>query len=228
MVHHGDLAGAKPGRTVVPPVEPREDLSQGTVFIVDDDEAVRDSLSLLMESVALPARTFASAGQFLEAWDGIEPGVLILDVRMPGMSGLDLQRRLADRDVVLPIVFITGHGDVPMAVRAIQSGAVDFIQKPFGDQELLDRIHQALVEGVVERNEQTRRRAILQRLHNLSPREHEVMELVVQGMANKVIANVLSVSQRTVEIHRARVMDKMRAGSLAQLVQMAMELRAAG
>lgn len=196
---------------------------EGTVFIVDDDEAVRDSLTLLMESVSLPARAFESALHFLDAYDPAEPGVLVLDVRMPGMSGLDLQRRLAASDVVLPVLFVTGHGDVPMAVRAMQAGALDFVQKPFADQELLDRVHQALVRGAEERRQRERRLRIQARIDTLSPREHEVMELVVQGLANKVIANVLSVSQRTVEIHRARVMEKTGAESLAELVQLALE-----
>lgn len=191
-----------------------------TVFIVDDDDAVRDSLGLLMKSAGLHAEAFDSAESFLRDYDPLRPGCLVLDIRMPGMSGLELQGELVDRESSLPIIFITAHGDIPMAVEAVRQGAVDFIQKPFDDTELVAKVRQAVSdserkhEGLIERAD-VRRRA-----STLTAREREVMSQVVQGKANKVIASDLGVSQRTVEIHRARVMEKMQAGSLAQLVRM--------
>jgi FixJ family two-component response regulator len=195
---------------------------QSTVFVVDDDEAVRDSLGLLIDSVGLEFETFASAQEFLEAYDPGRPGCLVLDIRMPGMSGLELQRRLGEIGAILPIIFITGHGDVPVAVRAMREGAVDFLQKPFEDQDLLDRIQQSLERDAVHRRELAERQGILERIAGLTPREREVMDLVAAGLANKNAASRLGVSQRTVEIHRARVMEKMGATSLAHLVRMAM------
>ena len=189
------------------------------VFVVDDDDAVRDSLQFLMKSVGLPVATFASGQEFLEAYDPDWPGCLVLDIRMPGMSGIDLQQKLKDQCTALPIIFITGHGDVPMAVKAIQDGAADFIQKPFRDQDLLDRINGALQQGARDRDALLERNGILQRMASLTDREHQVMELVTEGKANKVIAMDLGVSQRTVEIHRANVMEKMQVRSLARLVR---------
>lgn len=194
--------------------------SPATVFVVDDDEAVRDSLALLLRSVELAVATFSSANDFLDSYDPAAPGCLILDVRLPGMSGLELQQRLADDGADLPIVFITGHGDVPMAVRAMRRGAVDFLQKPFSDQELLDRVQQALAEQSQRRQQSESKAEIAQRIRSLTPREHEVMELIVEGLANKVIANRLGTSQRTVEVHRASVMRKMQADSVARLVHL--------
>jgi FixJ family two-component response regulator len=194
--------------------------SPATVFVVDDDEAVRDSLALLLRSVELAVATFISANEFLDSYDPAAPGCLILDVRLPGMSGLELQQRLADDGADLPIVFITGHGDVPMAVRAMRRGAVDFLQKPFSDQELLDRVQQALAEQSQRRQQSESKAEIAQRIRSLTPREHEVMELIVEGLANKVIANRLGTSQRTVEVHRANVMRKMQADSVARLVHL--------
>ena len=194
--------------------------SPATVFVVDDDEAVRDSLALLLRSVELAVATFSSANDFLDSYDPAAPGCLILDVRLPGMSGLELQQRLADDGADLPIVFITGHGDVPMAVRAMRRGAVDFLQKPFSDQELLDRVQQALAEQSQRRQQSELKAEIAQRIRSLTPREHEVMELIVEGLANKVIANRLGTSQRTVEVHRASVMRKMQADSVARLVHL--------
>jgi len=196
-----------------------------TVFIVDDDEPVRDSLRMLMRSVGLNAETFSGAAEFLQAYDGDRPGCLVLDIRMPGMSGMELQERLNDLHAIIPVIFITGHGDVPMAVKAIQHGAADFIQKPFRDQDLLDRINKAIEQGTSNRAQLLETRDIEERLANLTPREKEVLDLIVDGRPNKVIAADLDVSQRTVEIHRARVMDKMRASSLAHLVRMVMRLR---
>ncbi len=190
------------------------------VFIVDDDDAVRDSLSFLMKSIGIESRGFASATEFLEFYDDNIAGCLVLDIRMPGMSGLELQDRLNEINAILPIIFITGHGDVPMAVEALKKGALDFIQKPFRDQDLIDRINHALDQDHDSRNILSEKREILDHMDQLTNREKEVMELVVQGNPNKIIAADLDVSQRTVEIHRARVMEKMRARSLAQLVRM--------
>ncbi|MCZ6868585.1 MAG: response regulator transcription factor [Pseudomonadales bacterium] len=194
--------------------------AQTTVFIVDDDEAVRDSLKMLMESVDLHAEVFASAHEFLQLFDDDRSGCLVLDIRMPGMSGLELQAVLNERRSMLPVIFITGHGDVPMAVQAIRGGAQDFIQKPFREQELLDRVQQVLAEDSRNRDVLHQKRDILERLSTLTPREREVLGLVVAGNANKVIAIDLGLSQRTVEIHRAHVMDKMQTKSLAHLVRM--------
>jgi len=196
-----------------------------TVFLVDDDEAVRDSLGLLMKSVALQSQSFASADEFLANYDPDCPGCLVLDIRMPGMSGMELQQKLIEMRAILPIIFITGHGDIPMAVEAMQRGAVDFIPKPFRDHELLNRINKALDDDQKNRDSLLELDEVEKRLEKLTPREKQVLELVVQGKANKVIAGDLGVSQRTVEIHRARVMGKMEARSLPQLVRMVMRLR---
>ena len=194
-----------------------------TVFVVDDDDAVRTSLRLLLKSVGLPVETFGAAQEFIDTFDAERAGCLVLDIRMPGMSGLELQQRLNEMHAIIPIVFITGHGDVPMAVEAMQHGAVDFIQKPFRDQDLIDRINQALEKDRDNRAGLRERDAIRHRMQQLTPREREVLDLVTQGKANKVIAGDLNVSQRTVEIHRARVMEKMGASSLAHLVRMVIE-----
>ena len=196
-----------------------------TVFIVDDDAGVRESLGFLMKSVGLNSAAFASAQEFLENYGLDKSGCLVLDIRMPGMSGLELQSKLKERQAILPIIFITGHGDVPMAVEAMQNGAVDFIQKPFRDQELLDRINEALEQDSKNRHGLLQKHDIAARMETLTQREHEVMDLVAAGRANKVIAGDLGVSQRTVEIHRARVMEKMHARSLADLVRMVMQVR---
>jgi len=195
-----------------------------TVFIVDDDPAIRIAMQALLESVDLQHEIFASADEFLENEDQHTSGCLVLDIRMPGLGGLELQDELISRGSTLPIIFITGHGDVPMAVDAMQKGAVDFIQKPFRDQELLDRIREALSADRERRAERKRHAEVENRLQRLTNREREVFDLVVQGKANKVIAYELDVSQRTVEIHRARVMEKMEARSLADLVRMHISL----
>jgi FixJ family two-component response regulator len=195
-----------------------------TVFIVDDDEAVRNSLRLLVKSVGLTAAVAVSAQEFLKSYDPLQPGCLILDVRMPGMSGLELQQHLNLRGAVIPVIFITGHGDVPMAVEAMQHGAFDFLQKPFRDQDLIDRIQRALEKDRLTRDELGERSCIRQRRDSLTPREREVLDLVASGKANKVMAADLGLSQRTVEIHRARVMEKMQASSLAHLVRMVLDL----
>jgi two-component system response regulator FixJ len=195
------------------------------VFIVDDDAAVRRSIRMLIRTIGIEAEAFASAKEFLDAYDPNRPGCLVLDVRMPGMSGLELQEKLSDMDANLPIIFVTAHGDVPMAVNAMRSGAVDFIQKPFRDQELIDRVQQALEQDARSRAALAGKEEIQRRVSTLTPREREVMEMVVAGRANKVIAANLSLSERTVEIHRSRVMKKMEAESLPQLVQMMVSLK---
>jgi len=194
-----------------------------TIFVVDDDDAVRTALRLLIKSLGLPVETFASAQEFLDSFDADRPGCLVTDIRMPGMSGLELQAKLNEIHSITPLVFISGHGDIPMAVEAMQHGAMDFIQKPFRDQDLIDRIHQALELDHANRVALKGRDAIIERIRTLTPREHEVLALVAAGKANKVIAGDLDVSQRTVEIHRARVMEKMNASSLAHLVRMVIE-----
>jgi FixJ family two-component response regulator len=188
------------------------------VYLVDDDAAVRDALGLLLRSVGLECEVFASALEFLESLDPDRHCCLVADIRMPGLSGLELQQRLNEQRAGIPIVFITGHGDVPMAVTAMKSGATDFVQKPFRDQDLLDRIHKALAQDREQRDRRAEEQAIRKRLELLTPRETEVMQRVVRGQANKVIAMDLGVSQRTVELHRARVMHKLGMRSLAELV----------
>lgn len=190
------------------------------VYVVDDDDAMRGSLKWLIESVGLRVETFGSADEFLSCYYPGRPGCLLLDVRMPGMSGLDLQEYLANRHIQLPVIIITGHGDVPMAVRAMKAGALDFIEKPFNDEALLDAIRRALTLAVEQRTVQARQADIATRLALLTPREHEVMEMVADGRSNKEIANALGVSAKTVEAHRARVMEKTGARSLAELVRM--------
>ena len=195
-----------------------------TVFVVDDDEGVRNSLRFLLKSVGLTTRALASATEFLDTYKPNQPGCLVLDVRMPGMSGLELQQQLNLRGATIPVIFITGHGDVPMAVEAMQHGAFDFLQKPFRDQELIDRIQRALERDARSRNALAQHKKIRERIASLTPREREVLTLMTQGKPNKVMAADLGVSQRTVEIHRARVMEKSGAASLAQLVRMVMDL----
>jgi RNA polymerase sigma factor (sigma-70 family) len=196
-----------------------------TVFVVDDDEAVRSALKLLMKSVGLECELYASAGDFLRAYDPDRHGCLVLDVRMSGMNGVELQEELAKMRAMIPIIFISGHGNIEMAVRTIHAGAVDFIEKPFKDQDLLDRIQESLDLDRENRERFTKREEILARVRSLTAREREVMDLVVDGAPNKAIAQDLGISERTVEIHRARVMQKTGAGSLAQLVRMVVMVR---
>jgi two-component system, LuxR family, response regulator FixJ len=188
------------------------------IYVVDDDAAVRDALGLLLRSVGLDCTLFESALAFLDAYDSSRHSCLVADIRMPGLSGLELQQRLNEQRADIPIIFVTGHGDVPMAVNAMKSGAADFIQKPFRDQDLLDRIHKALQQDGERRAARAHENSIRERLALLTPREAEVMERVIKGQANKVIAMDLGVSQRTVELHRARVMRKLGMRSLAELV----------
>ena len=197
-----------------------------TVFVVDDDEGVRNSLRFLLKSVGLTTRALASASEFLEVYKHNQPGCLVLDVRMPGMSGIELQQQLNVRGATIPVIFITGHGDIPMAVEAMQHGAFDFLQKPFRDQDLIDRIQRALERDARNRAALAQHVRIRERLESLTPREREVLMLMTRGKPNKVMAAELGVSQRTVEIHRARVMEKSGANSLAHLVRMVMDLEA--
>lgn len=198
--------------------------SSQTVYIVDDDPAIRFAMQALLDSVNIEHEIFASADEFLQDEAQRRAGCLVLDIRMPGLGGLELQDELIARGNILPIIFITGHGDVPMAVEAMQKGAIDFIQKPFRDQELLDRIQKALMTDIQRREELERHAEVEHRIEKLTKREREVFDLVVTGKPNKVIAYELGVSQRTVEIHRARVMEKMQARSLADLVRMHISL----
>jgi FixJ family two-component response regulator len=196
-----------------------------TVFIVDDDAGVRSSIRMLLRSVGLAATPLASAQEFLAAFDPAQPGCLVLDIRMPGMSGMELQQQLNLRGATMPVIFITGHGDVPMAVEAMQHGAFDFLQKPFRDQDLIDRVQKAIARDRHTRAALQQHDQIRQRLESLTPREREVLELMTRGMQNKVMAGELGLSQRTVEIHRAHVMEKMGADSVAQLVRMVLDVR---
>ena len=191
-----------------------------TVFIVDDDPLVRDALKSLIKSVGLNVHTFSSAREFLDHDHPDEPCCLVLDVRMPLLSGLGLQDELAKRDLTIPVIFITGHGTVPLSVRAMKAGAMDFIQKPFEDQDLLDAIYLAIKQDRQVKRVQAETRKIKQRLKSLTLREHEVFTLVVAGMLNKQIAFDLEMSEHTVKTHRARVMKKMQAESLADLVRL--------
>ena len=192
------------------------------VFVVDDDEAVRDSLMALLDAVGLKAEAYGSAQDFLDAYDPSRPGCLVLDVRMPGMSGLELQKKLAASHFRLPVIIITGHGDIPMAVEAMKAGAVDFIEKPFREDALLDGIRLALAQCAPAPRGEAASAELIGRIAQLTPREREVLERLVIGEPNKVIAFGLGISPRTVEIHRARVMAKMEARSLSQLVRMAL------
>jgi FixJ family two-component response regulator len=198
--------------------------SDAIVYVVDDDDAILDSLTLLLRSVGLESSAFSTAGDFLKGFDARRHSCLLADIRMPGMSGLELQSELNRRGIRIPTIFITGHGDVPNAVRAMQAGALDFIQKPFRDEELLKRINDALEIDLQRLSERRETLEVRRKLETLTPRETEVMRKVVDGCANKVIALDLGVSQRTVELHRARVMHKMGVRSLADLVRMAGQL----
>lgn len=198
------------------------------VMVVDDDSGVRNAMRSLLKSVGLESALFGSAQEFLTAYQPLQPGCLVLDIRMPGMSGLELQQQLNLRGAVIPVIFMTGHGDIPMAVEAMQHGAFDFLQKPFRDQDLLDRIQRAIVRDGEQRQSLGEHERIRTQLESLTAREREVLDLMIQGKQNKVIAQELDISPRTIEIHRARVMEKMNAQSVAQLVRMTLDLGHSG
>ncbi|MBV2120229.1 MAG: DNA-binding response regulator [gamma proteobacterium symbiont of Stewartia floridana] len=200
------------------------DQTTPTVYVVDDDEEVRSALKLLFESVGLPVVCFASALEYLDRFDESLPGCLVVDIRMPGMSGLDMQEKLNELPLHPPVIIITGHGDVPMAVRAVQAGAVDFIEKPFRDQILLDSVHRAIEMDAEKRGEASRLSEIRDHLNQLTPREREVLDLVISGMRNKNISEQLGITLSTVEAHRSRVMEKMQADSLSHLMRMMLTL----
>lgn len=199
-------------------------VNAATVYVVDDDDGMRRALSLLLNTVGYKTAAFASPKEFLDKFKPNTGGCLVLDIRMPGMSGLELQQHLNRMGSLLPVIFVTGHGDVPMAVQAMKEGAFEFLQKPFRDQDLLDRINHALEQDKEIRSTLARRADVLRRFESLTPREKEVMAMVVDGVANKVIAVDLGLSERTVEIHRAKVMEKMGARSVAHLVKLQMSL----
>jgi FixJ family two-component response regulator len=201
------------------------DKGHATVFIVDDDAGLRQAIHDLVESVGLRAQSFASGEDFLRAKHTSRPSCLVLDVRLPQMNGLDFQRRLVETGVEIPVIFITAHGDIPMSVRALKSGAVEFLTKPFRDQDLLDAIHQALERDRVADEQQAGLHILEERFHTLTAREQEVMSLVVSGMLNKQIASRIGAAEATVKIHRGNVMRKMQAGSVVDLVRMADKLK---
>lgn len=198
--------------------------SEPTVFVVDDDDEVRDSLRWLIESVGLQVRSFSSAQSFLDSYTDSAPGCLVLDIRMPGMSGLDLQEELSGRGIELPVIVVTAYGDVQTAVRAMKAGAVDFVEKPIGEQGLLDQIHKAIAEDLRNNEKRAVQREVKQRYERLTPREKEVMALVVDGLSSKEIAQQIDVSFKTVEAHRAKIMKKMEAKSVPHLIRTSLSL----
>lgn len=200
-------------------------LNKSCVYIVDDDEAVSGGIKRLVESVGLKAAVFSGGQEFLDAYGRSEPGCLVLDIRMPNMNGITLQSKLTENDINIPIIFLTGHGDVPTATKAFKGGAFDFFEKPFNENELLDRIQQALAKDLCQRDAFALRRESIERLKQLSNRERQVLDLIMAGKPNKNIAMNLKLSQSTIEVHRANVMRKMKAESLAQLVTLVIMAR---
>jgi FixJ family two-component response regulator len=195
-----------------------------TVFVIDDDKAIRSAIKNLLESVGLRAEVFSTPREFLKTEPRDKPGCLVLDVRLPGASGLDFQRELAKAKVEIPVIFITGHGDIPMSVQAMKAGAVDFLTKPFRDQDLLDAIQKAIGRDQARRQQETEGVDVRNRFSSLTPREREVMSLVVAGLLNKQVASQLGTSETTAKIHRGQVMRKMQAHSLPDLVRMSERL----
>ena len=200
--------------------------TEPAVFIVDDDDAMRDALQVLMRSAGMKPQAYSGAEEFLENYAPEQAGCLLLDVRMPGMDGIELQEKLATKRIDIPIVFISGHGDIPIAVRAMQRGAVDFIAKPFREQIVLDTIRRAMQRDAQRRRQRADRAAVEGRLATLVPREREVLDLVVTGKRNKVIAAELGLSHKTIEYHRGKIMAKMQAESVAHLVRMVLDAEA--
>ena len=198
--------------------------NEPTVFIVDDDEDVREAVGLLMMSVGLAYETYSSAQEFLDSFDPELPGCILLDVRMPGMSGLECQKQLSQMEIHPPIIIVTGHGDVPMAVKAVKSGALDFLEKPFNDQVLLDTVHNAINLDTENRGKAIELAEIKARLNSLTPRETEVLHMIVNGARNKIIAADLNISQSTVEAHRAKIMEKTGAKTLSGLMRMVLSV----
>jgi len=195
----------------------------GTVFVVDDDPTMRKALARLCQSAGIRARMFASARELLDSPAPESPACIVLDVQMPGLSGLDLQKELAAHDIRTPIVFITGHGDIPMSVQAMRAGAMDFLTKPFHDKDLIEVIREALKKDVRLTSARAERETILRRMQALTPRERQVFDLVIQGLLNKQIGGLLGASEETIKVHRRRVMEKMQVPSVAELVQVAVK-----
>lgn len=198
---------------------------ESIVYVVDDDDAVREGLELVIAGAGLRVETYGAAEEFLERYPAHQPGCLVLDIEMPGISGLELQERLTAEGITLPIIILTGHGDVPGAVRALKKGAVDFLEKPFRSEALLGRIRQALERDAEIRRESERRASITERLARLTPREREILDMVVTGKPNKVIGIELGISERTVELHRSRIMKKMEARTLPDLMRLTLPAR---
>ena len=198
------------------------DTENPIIYIVDDNDDICETLELLFESVDLGAKSFGSAGEFLDAYPKGQPGCLIADVRMPGMSGLELQEEMAKRSIDLPVIIITGYGDVEMAVNAMKAGAADFIEKPYKEQELLDRVHKAISQNAEKRQESNEEQKAREGLAQLTPRERQVLEYIVDGEPNKRIAHNLGLSEKTIEFHRSNIMKKLEAKSLAELVRKTM------
>jgi FixJ family two-component response regulator len=196
-----------------------------TVFLVDDDAQMREAIHMLLQSVGLPIKTYGTAQEFLNQFDPEAVGCLVLDIRLPGMSGLELQQRLRELNADLPVILLSGHADVPMAVRGIKAGAIDFLEKPFNDQVLLDRIQQGVEEHLQRRKRREAQREVTTRMETLTPREREVMELLVSGMSNKSIAAQLHISRKTLDIHRGKVLQKMEAETVADLVRLVLQSR---
>lgn len=201
----------------------QEKLSQPTVFIIDDDYGIRHALSELIDSIGIPTKTYDNVRSFLDEYSAIQPGCLVLDVRLPGISGLELQEYFKRKGIKIPIIFISGHSNVAIAVRSMKAGAIDFLEKPFDDQLLLESIQKAIEQDRITRSEDQNHSMIMERIDCLSPREEEVLQLIIQGKANKTIADEMRLSTKTIETHRAHIMKKLGVRSMAGLMWMAMK-----